>query len=235
MPSTQTQTDILQHGRYQGEQVSRIPSAPGLYAWYYRPLSTSVDAATRILAQFLDTPASITTIVQQRYGVRLVSRSTLLPVFGPQEQTAISVLGEAAADAANFISWFLASPALVTFTRPIYIGIAKNLYERVYNQHFRSLTEYWDSDSRVSRLLAAMPDISVQSVMDRLELPHSFALEARVKGIPPRDLLVSVVISDQLPVEIGSDAVVDSTSEPAARRALERMLQLIADPICGRR
>lgn len=228
-------SDVARHERYQGAQVSRIPSAPGLYAWYYRPMTADIHAATRVLAQFVDAPANIATTVQQRYGVRWVASSTLSPIFGSEAQTAEDVLREAASDASGFISWFLTSPALVAFTRPIYIGIAKNLYERVYNQHFRSLTEYWDVDSRVSRLLSATPNISVQSVMERLDLPHSFALEARVKGIPPRDLLVSIVVTDHLPAEIGSDLPADSATEPTARRALERMLQLVADPICGRR
>lgn len=84
-----------------------------------------------------------------------------------------------------FMQWFFRSPQFVQFSRPVYIGIARNLYTRIYGQHFLSLTDYWDDHSRVSLYIRANSEASVQNVMDSLDIQHSFALEARVRVSPP--------------------------------------------------
>jgi hypothetical protein len=94
------------------------------------------------------------------------------------------------------------------------------------------LTQLWDDSSAVSRFLAANEDVTVQTVMDRLDLSHSFALEARVRGISAKDLMVTVLVTERMPKAIGPD---DGGSDSSTRRALERLLQLLSDPICGRR
>jgi len=80
--------------------------------------------------------------------------------------------------------------------------------------------------------MAANDHVTVQAVMDSLDLPHSFALEARVRGISSKDLMVTVLVTEHMPTAIGSD---DTGSDSSTRRALERLLQLLSDPICGRR
>ena len=76
------------------------------------------------------------------------------------------------------------------FAKPLYIGIhRKNLRERI-QQHRDLLTQLWNSDSPVSRYLEEHPDATVERVIkeinsNRPELKtHSFALNARVKGLP---------------------------------------------------
>ncbi|NET62549.1 MAG: hypothetical protein F6K47_42570 [Symploca sp. SIO2E6] len=169
-----------------------------------------------------------------RYGVRLISQSLLETVYGAQRQSASEILSEAITRADNFLTDFFKSDAVQFFTRPIYIGIAQDLYTRVYLQHYLSLDEMWDNDSLVSKYLNVFPLATVQSTIDALNIHHSFALEARVRNIAPRDLMVNIFTTDSLPVDIGSDSD-DPQFDTASRRALEKLLQLVSDPICGRR
>lgn len=217
-----------------GMQIARIPRISGLYAWYYRPLCIDTKAVSQTLSSFLDAPGEISTEIQMRYGVRLVSKSSLDVVYGFQRQLASEVVTEAIACADDFLVNFLKSNSVHFFTRPIYIGIAKDLYQRVYLQHYSYLDELWNDDSSVSKHLKVFSDATVQSTMDKLNLPHSFALEARVRKIAPRDLVVHIHPTDALPADIGPDTD-DTELDPAPRRALEKLLQLVADPICGRR
>lgn len=229
--TSSSRTDLLE---FQGARIAYVPDKPGLYAWYYRPTSIKRELTQGTLSRFLSSETRITTHIHQRYGVRVVGQ-TLGQTFvgaGTEQQT-ISAAVEEAFDAAEpFLDWFFRSDQFVHFCRPVYIGIAKNLYERVYSQHYLSLSELWQDTSQVSRFMSANIHTTVQNVMEQLDLPHSFALEARVRGISSKDLMVSVLVTDQMPAEIGSDT---ASSDSATRRALERLLQLLSDPICGRR
>jgi hypothetical protein len=217
---------------FQGSLVSYVPDKPGLYAWYYRPTFIHRETTPGTLTRFLSSEMRITTHVHQRYGVRVTGRSIGETFLGADQQAVGAAVAEAFAQAEPFLDWFFRSEQFVHFCRPVYIGIARNLYERVYSQHYLSLSEYWDDGSPVSRFLSVNSDTTVQNVMDRLDLPHSFALEARVRGISSKDLMVSVLVTDEMPSAIGSDT---ASSDTATRRALERLLQLLSDPICGRR
>jgi hypothetical protein len=217
---------------FQGSRVSYVPDQPGLYAWYYRPISIRRESTPGTLTRFLASETRITTHVHQRYGVRVVGQSLGETFLGAEQQAVGAAVAEAFDEAEPFLDWFFRSEQFVHFCRPVYIGIARNLYERVYSQHYLSLTDYWDDTSEVSRFIAANSHTTVQNVMDRLDLPHSFALEARVRGISSKDLMVSVLVTDEMPAGIGPDT---PTSDSSTRRALERLLQLLSDPICGRR
>jgi hypothetical protein len=232
MPQTSLVQQAAQYQEFQGSQVANIPERSGLYAWYYRPASVSREITVNTLARFFAPESSVTTIVNQRYGMHLVSKAMGEVLFGSDQQSVSDALSSAYEMAGPFMQWFFRSPQFVNFSRPVYIGIAKNLYERVYGQHFLSLTDYWDDKSRVSRFISANSQASVQRVMDSLDIQHSFALEARVRGISSTDLMVSVLPTDDMPGTIGSD---NSSSESSTRRSLERFLQLLSDPICGRR
>ncbi|BAI92078.1 hypothetical protein NIES39_K04330 [Arthrospira platensis NIES-39] len=168
-----------------------------------------------------------------RYGVRLVAKSSLDVVYGFKRQLASAVIANAIDSADNLLVNFLKSNSVYFFTRPIYIGIAKNLKQRVYRQHYLCLNEYWDQDSAVSKHLDVFPDATVQSTMEYLGLPHSFALEARIRNIPLRDLVVHIYPTNALPADIGLDTE-DTESDSASRRDLEKVLQLVTNPICGR-
>ena len=217
---------------FQGSRVSYVPDRPGLYAWYYRPTSIRRESTPGTLTHFLSPETRITTYVHQRYGVRTIGQSIGETFLGAEKQAVGDAVAEAFDEAEPFLDWFFRTEQFVHFCRPVYIGIAQNLYERVYSQHYLSLTDYWDDTSQVSRFIAANSQATVQNVMDRLDLPHSFALEARVRGISSKDLMVSVLETEEVPPGIGPDT---PTSDSSTRRALERLLQLLSDPICGRR
>ena len=223
---------VAGYQEFQGSQVANIPERPGLYAWYYRPASISRDITVNTLSRFFTPESSVTTVVSQRYGMQLMAKAMGQVVFGADQEPVSEALTLAFDNAGPFMQWFFRSPQFVHFSRPVYIGIAKNLYSRVYGQHYLTLTEYWDDRSRVSRYISANTSASVQNVMDSLELNHSFALEARVRGISSTDLMVSVLPTDDMLDAIGSDS---SAAETVTRRSLERFLQLLSDPICGRR
>ncbi len=232
MPQAKLLPRTTQYQEFQGSQVANVPERPGLYAWYYRPASVDPKMTVNTLARFFAPESSVTTIVSQRYGMRLMSRGVGEVFFGADEEPLIQALSAAFETAGPFMQWFFRSPQFVQFSRPVYIGIAGNLYTRIYGQHFLSLIDYWDDHSSVSRFIAANSQASVQNVMDSLDLHHSFALEARVRGISSSDLMVSVLPTDDMPGAIGSDS---ASSESSTRRSLERFLQILSDPICGRR
>jgi hypothetical protein len=217
---------------FQGSHVSYVPEKPGLYAWYYRPISIGRESTTGALTRFLTSETRITTHIHHRYGVRIVGQSQGETVLGSEQKAVGAAIAEAFDEAQPFLEWFFRSEQFVHFCRPVYIGIVSNLYERVYSQHYLSLTGYWDDSSDVSRFIAANGHTTVQNVMNRLDIPHSFALEARVRGISSKDLMVSVLITEEMPAGIGPDT---PASDSSTRRALERLLQLLSDPICGRR
>jgi hypothetical protein len=217
-----------------GRQIAQIPKTSGLYAWYYKPLITNTDTLTKTLTSFLEYPCQIHSQIDMRYGVRLMAESSLDMYYGSKNQSVSDIFAEAIQCGENFIIHFFKSEAVQFFTRPIYIGIAKDLYTRVYTQHYLSLDQMWDDNSRISKYLTLHPNATVNTVMETLNLNHSFALEARVRKIASRDLMVSIFPTDNLPVEIGGD-IEDDSSETNYRRILEKLLQIMADPICGRR
>ncbi len=220
--------------QYRGSQIARIPNAPGLYAWYYKPLVIDDRMISRTLASFLEAPGEISTEIRMRYGVYMESKSRLDVAYGSQRKSATGVLEDAIGVAGRFFSDFFRSNELQLFTRPIYIGIAKNLRNRVYDQHYMALDEMWDVNSSINKYLTAVPDTTVQAIIDKFNLQHTFALEARVRGIATRDLIVHVFTTESLPEDIGPDTD-DPELDTNSRRALERIFQLVADPICGRR
>jgi hypothetical protein len=226
---TSSRADFL---AFQGSRICYVPDRPGLYAWYYRPMSIQRELTPGTLTRILSSETQITTQIDQRYGVRVVGRAIGKTIIGAEEQDISVAVTEAFDEAKPFLDWFFSTGQFIHFCRPVYIGIAKNFYERVYKEHYVSLSELWEDTSRVSRFISANGHTTVQNVMDRLDLSHSFALEARVREISSKDLMVSVLVTDRMPSEIGSDA---ASSDSATRRALERLLQLLSDPICGRR
>lgn len=216
-----------------GDRVIDAPETPGLYAWYYRPVRPEPKELISTWKRLLSNQPTISTRVTQRYGVRYVNEGVGNIVIGADEVDIADTIKEALNRAPAYFEGLLASDQFLHFCRPIYIGIAKSLRERIYSQHYLSLIDYWDEERRVGRFLKSHPEATVQFVMDRLELPHSFALEARVMGISPRDLSVSLFPTPRMPDSIGADS--DSGSDSATRRALERLLQLLTEPVCGRR
>lgn len=216
-----------------GAQLATVPNAPGLYAWYYRPKVINRAVIATTLGSFLEAPGELSAVLTTRYGVRWAARAAPVATFGQQQLSAAEVVGEALEGAEDFLEEFFTSSAVLHFTRPLYIGIAKNLYERIYVQHYQSLVELYEPKTAVSRYLNANPNVSAAVALEQLALPHTFALDARVRRLPPRDLMVCVYPVPSPPSALMIDD--DATDDPTPRRSLERVLQLVADPVCGRR
>ena len=223
----------MQHLEFRGDDCVEAPQSSGLYAWYYRPISPTQEKLKDTLSKLLTTKPTIKTTVIQRYGVRYVSEATSNVVLGADQFNIADSISDAFEFAPQYLLSLFQSDQFVYFYRPIYIGIAKNLRDRIYLQHYTSLIDYWDEESGISKYLKSNSFVDIDKAMNHLDLPHSFALEARVLGIFPQDLVVCAFPTDLLPDNIGSDS--DTESESKSRRSLERLLQLLSDPVCGRR
>ena len=200
---------------FQGSDIIDTPELPGIYAWYYRPRVLK-NREAKTLGRLITRPSSIE--IAMRYGLIWAVDSDVDVLYGAKRQPVSQVVSEAVVGGGDLMESFLQNLMVPCFATPLYIGIdTKNLRVRV-KHHYNSLTRFWDSDAPVSRYLAGHPDADVEEVLDRLSLDHSFAINARVKGITPIDLLVCVC-----PVET-----------PVELRSLEKILQILADPICGR-
>ena len=204
----------------QGSDIVDTPELPGIYAWYYRPRVFGNQEA-EILGKLITYPSSIKTEIALRYGLMWKVDSEADILYGTNRRPADKVVSKAASNGGNLITSFIQNLMIPHFAKPIYIGIAENLSQRV-KQHYNSLTQLWDSNTSVSRYLEANPDATVEEVLGQLDIGYSFAVDARVKGLAPRDLVVFVYPIEKL----------DNRSE---LRDLEQILQLLSDPICGRR
>jgi hypothetical protein len=165
--------------------------------------------------------------IRSRYNVRWRGESDLIAHYGSTGTLLDDIIKDVLSYSPDFIAEFLKNYMTPAFSKPLYIGIASDLHERVHRQHYLGLCELWELDSSVSKYLSAHPNADVQEVLQDLSLNHSFAIEARVRGFSPRDLMVYVCVTDNMSVKQGED-------DSQRRRALEQMLQLLADPICGR-
>lgn len=200
----------------QGSDIFRTPELPGIYAWYYRPRVLE-NSGIEVLMKLITNPRSVKTEIAMRYRLMWAVDSDANVLYGSKRDPVNKVVSELVADGGDLTKSFIQNFMVPHFAKPLYIGISDNLSTRV-TDHYNSLTRLWDSDAPVSRYLAGHPEADVEEVLDQLSLDHSFAINARVKRIAPRDLLVCVC-----PVET-----------PVELRSLEQILQILADPICGR-
>ncbi len=208
---------------FQGSDIVDTPELPGIYAWYYRPrvLGKGTKSVAEILGKLITNPAGVKTEIAMRYGLTWIVNSDVDVLYGGQQkrQLANKIVSDTVSDGDDLMKFFLQNLMVPYFAKPLYIGIdQKNLRRRI-KEHYDSLTQLWDSDEPVSRYLAGHPNADIQEVLDHVGSDHYFAINARVKGITPRDLVVCVY-----PVKT-----------PSGLKDLERILHLLADPICGRR
>ena len=204
---------------FQGSDVAGTPELPGIYAWYYRPRAFGSSQA-ETLGRLITSPSSVKTEIAMRYDVVWEVDSDVNVLHGGRQkrQPADKVVSDAVVEGNDLIKSFFEKLIVPYFAAPLYIGIAsKNLRQRI-KQHYDSLTQFWEPDEPISKYLANHPDADVDEVLDQVGLNHSFALNARVKGIAPRDLVVCVCV----------------VQRPRRLRDLERILHILADPICGR-
>ena len=201
---------------FQGSNIIDTPELPGIYAWYYKPRLLG-DREVEILVKLITNPCSVKTEIAMRYNLVWATDSDASVLYGKERNSINKVVAELINDGGDLTRHFIQKFMAPHFAKPLYIGISDNLSTRV-KSHYNSLTQLWDSDARVSRYLAGHPNADVEEVLEQLGLDHTFAIDARVKGIVPRDLVVCVCLVET-PVEL---------------RNLEQVLQILADPICGR-
>lgn len=220
---------------YQGSQIADVAMRPGIYAWYYVPNAAKdvvAEKALPVLESFVSDRRWADIRVSDQYRVALYGKAEL--ERQPLDKT--SSLRESLAMflSRDIVRERLLSRAFVTaFCRPIYIGITERpLRTRLYDEHYLGLDELWADDSPVSRYLATRESQpKLDEIADELGLRHTFALEARVRGIRPRDLLVHVMY---LPSTAMSDFTSTEENTGATLRDLERLLHLLSFPVCGR-
>ena len=202
---------------FQGSEIVETPAQPGIYAWYYRPQAAGNNVPD-ILGQLIKTPFRVKTEIAMRYRVIWTAESEVDVLHGAERQPADRVVANTVTDGGELIKSLLQHAMVPYFATPLYIGISRNLSRRV-KEHYDSLTQFWETDAPVNSYLEQNPHAAVEDVLDQFNLNHSFPLNARVKGIAPNDLVVCV-----FPVE-----------DQEKLRDLEQILQILADPICGRR
>ena len=202
---------------FQGSEIVETPAQSGIYAWYYRP-QASGNNVPDILGQLIKTPFRVKTEIAMRYRVTWTAESEVDVLHGAERQPADRVVANIVTDGGELIKSLLQHAMVPYFATPLYIGISRNLSRRV-KEHYDSLTQLWETDAPVNSYLEQNPHAAVEDVLDQFNLNHSFPLNARVKGIAPNDLVVCV-----FPVE-----------DQEKLRDLEQILQILADPICGRR
>lgn len=206
---------------FQGSTIVDIPENPGIYAWYYRPLTLG-KREVEILGKLITSPSRVKTEITLRYGLSWTTDSDVDVQYGINRQPVNDILLDIVKSDGNLIREFFESLMIPYFAKPLYIGRTENLYQRVYKDHYISLRELWEPDTSVSRYLIGHPNATVSEVLEQLNLPHSFAVEARVKGVTPGDLRACVWQVEHL----------DNQHELGN---LEQILQLLTDPICGRK
>ena len=203
----------------QGSDIVDTPEQQGIYALYYRPrVLGSHEVET--LGKLITTPSSVKTEIDMRYGLMWHTDSNVNVLHGGKQkrQPVNKVVSEIIVDESDLIKSFFRSSMIPYFAKPLYIGQTENLYQRVYKEHYTSLMELWEPKNRIYKYLKEYPNADVKDVLNRFDINHSFAINARVKGIVPRDLLVCIC----------------SVDGQGKLRSLEQILQILADPICGK-
>lgn len=220
--------------KYSGEYISDIPNTAGIYAWYFSPAFVDQKTNAKVLSQIAKhAEVNYDLSINLRYGLKAISKSQTSMRIG--NQSIDDVLFDNIKNSHSIFEALIESGDFPLFSRPLYIGIAKNLYKRVFDQHYKKLADYWDDRSNISTYMGNNPRASVQNVIERTGEPHSFALEARVREIPVRDLVVAIYEIPKLnDLEIGPDEEFEQ-DDHSQRRSLEQLLHLLTDPICGRK
>lgn len=219
---------------YRGQKISTIPASMGIYAWYYRPKLSDPDYIKEQTEGLLTQSFKFKASIRMRYGWEISTDTTAHLTHRGESSNHLTgeVLEKAINSAPGFVSNFLRDDSFLVFGRPLYIGISKNLKDRVYNQHYLSLVDHWEDKSIVSQYLNTRSNrVPTAQICSDLNIKRTFALEARLRGLAPSDLLACV-----LPLENNGlipDEFLEENGEPPRARSLERALHLLVDPIFG--
>ena len=231
-------TKHLEIAKFRGSEVANVAEMPGIYSWYYVPdvPPTAISQKVRpVLESFIVEARRAELTIFDSYRTNLVGRTEVRREPTGREKSLSDIL-------MNLMSNSLVQERLVskefvtTFCRPIYVGISRRpLRSRLFNEHILTLDELWDESSPVSRFLSARNQgVAVDDVAESLGIGHSFALDARVRGIRTRDLLAHVMyLSTDYIKAVGPDDPTDASTDTSLRD-LERLLHLLSFPVCGR-
>lgn len=209
-----------------------MPKGPGIYAWYYKPRISDWSQIAAQLTRLLDSNVQFETTAILRYGMQLRCSADARVFYQADRQELGDTISNLSDAERKMVVSFLTDESFMLFSRPLYIGIARSLNKRVYDQHYLSLTNYWDDNSEVNRFLLSNPGATVEQVAATVQIKRSFALEARTRGLAPLDLVVYAFQTNQFTDNLTSS---DDADEEDMRKSLEKVLHLLADPICGRR
>lgn len=211
-------------------RVHTAPSAPGLYAWYYRPRNLATSQLASQIANLCIGPAHTTSSLRLDYGLRFETHAESKTQTS-DGKSLHQVIEDALAESSDILPSTLSQHLAPFFTRPIYIGMAKSLRVRLYEGHFKEMLDLWEPNHPVSLFLDTIgnftehPSKIIDKIAGKLGIGHSFALEARVRGFALSDLFIVFVVMEN---SSGDE------SKRGERRAAERLLQLVCLPVCGK-
>lgn len=212
------------YGHYHWKDLSKVPSAPGIYAWYLRPELREIDLPDeqetrrnldRLIEALhipaLDVAATGHLSLEFEGSIRHVLRTTANGA--PLPGLISHVLGDPKQRQSFASILRLAAPTLMS---PLYVGVAINLCDRIKQHH--SLLEYY---VETADELEAKAGASVG---------HSFAFEVARRGIPLDSLHLfatpaSGLVPETMPAEEQRRLV----------EAVETLLNRLFYPILGRR
>lgn len=208
---------------------------PGIYAWYFSPRQLDVQDLPQAVAALSLSANQITTSVRLDYGTQLVGSGYSKAVYGSAQENVQDVIAGVVESSGALVAEAFCSILAPLFTRPIYIGMASSLYDRLYDNHYKELSGYWEPGNAINEFLLVCETSShsdmVMHVMDKLGLGHSFALEARVRGFRPSALIVVFTLFDE---DASLALLRERVDGRKHRRQLERALQIISLPTCGK-
>lgn len=224
-----------------GEKVHKAREVPGIYAWYYAPpvLTDTRDIAAFVESMF-DAPVGLQTHLKLSYGLHARGSNDLSLRVSTEGLTVGELAARAIEENGELVANALSEMFVPYFARPLYIGIASNLHRRVYGDHYNQLVQMREEQHKVSRFLRAGPSGAIERLRFLKKehgLRHSFALEARVRELDPRYLKAYLAEFDGLTAlreyegDIGD---IEDYDDKGVRRAVERLLHLVTQPVCGR-
>lgn len=223
------------------QNLSNLPNIGGIYAWSLEPANfNNILTIEKILNCYGNQELFIDLKTSLRYGISFNSEILANSSWG-NACVASDLLHNLKQESLPVLKNFLNSH-FTSFSRPIYVGIAKNFYNRIYQGHAKKLENFWDLESEVSKYLANNQNVKIQEIIDKRIAKHSFSLQARLKEIAPRDLKVTIFPIDnnlitQLNLIDNEDEEDEEKNEihKKTRRDIEKILHVLSDPILGRR
>jgi hypothetical protein len=204
---------------YRWNELSKIPSKQGVYAWYYVPEITDFDLKN-VIQEIRDNPEQAENMVSTflydfifKYFQEEPYKASLFGSLKPKYEGSIDHKPELSTslieriiekpDRLNTIREVL-EKSVPNFSSPMYIGMSKNVHRRI--QEHESLIRKYSS----------IPQSIIHEPSSR---DQSFAMRLCSRGIPPNQLVVCVNI-----VDVSDDSYID----------IENILNRIHYPLLGR-